>query len=177
MTTLSQRITDHTLLLMLYFINILAWALSVNRQWILALSLIGLGGVWSPLLAQTTDSAHPLVTLWVDKHPLTIEIAQTAAQREQGLMHRQHLPAHQGMLFVFEREVRPCFWMKNTYIPLSIAFIDAQATIVEWTDMQPLDERLVCATQPVLMALEVNQGWFEAHQIPQQATISFEAPH
>lgn len=101
-----------------------------------------------------------IVELPVGGHIFTVELAQTAAQREQGLMFRQELPADSGMLFIFEESAPRAFWMRNTYIPLSIAYIDARGRILEIYDMKPLSEALVRSRSPAKYALEVNQGRF-----------------
>ena len=88
------------------------------------------------------------------------EIARTQEERQQGLMFRQNLPDGEGMLFIFERDEILSFWMRNTYIPLSIAFITYDGRIVDIKDMYPLDETSVTSSRSVRYALEVPQGWF-----------------
>jgi len=110
-------------------------------------------------------SNQALKTLQFGSVTLQIEVACTSAQQQQGLMNRRELPAEQGMLFVFEREQILSFWMKNTYIPLSIAYLDQNGVIVDIQDLQPLDETPRPAAKPAQYALEVNQGWFERHEI------------
>ncbi len=92
---------------------------------------------------------------------LKVKIADTNARKMQGLMGIHSLSNHQGMLFLFDKEDKHCFWMKNTYIPLSIAFLDNQKNIVDIQNMQPLDNNLHCPNQKIRYALEVNQGWFD----------------
>lgn len=96
--------------------------------------------------------------------PALAELAATPQSRAQGLMYRQQLPADQGMLFVFETAAS-CFWMRNTLVPLSIAFIDAQGLITRIAHMQPLSEAEHCPDQVLPYALEMNQGWFRRHGI------------
>ncbi len=106
------------------------------------------------------------------------EIADTDAKREKGLMGRTALAEDAGMLFVFDQEQRPAFWMKDTLIPLSIAYINARGSIVDIQDMQPLDETPHPPAEPAKYALEVNQGFFRNNsvevgnkvQLPSQAT-------
>ena len=133
-----------------------------------SLSLM-LASVLMPATSQaaTTESAPQLPTqlLRLGNSTLEVEIAATNQSRQRGLMHRHVMAEERGMLFVFEQAERLCFWMRNTYIPLSIAYLDKDATIIEIFDMQALDERSVCSTAPAQFALEVNQGWFERHQI------------
>ena len=91
---------------------------------------------------------------------LTVELARTGAERGRGLMLREHLPEDAGMLFVFPGDTRGGFWMKDTLIPLSIAFIAVDGTIQEIRDMEPLSTILHQPREPYQYALEVNQGWF-----------------
>jgi len=88
------------------------------------------------------------------------EIAQTQEERNQGLMYRKKLPDGEGMLFVFERDEVLSFWMKNTLLPLSIAFIASDGRIIDIKDMYPHDENSVFSSRSVRYALEVPQGWF-----------------
>ena len=89
-----------------------------------------------------------------------VEIAVTQEERSKGLMYRRNLPDGEGMLFVFERDEVLSFWMKNTYIPLSIAFIANDGRIIDIKDMYPHDETSVHSSRSVRYALEVPQGWF-----------------
>ncbi|MDR0291149.1 MAG: DUF192 domain-containing protein [Treponema sp.] len=91
---------------------------------------------------------------------IAVEIARTDEERSQGLMHRKELPDGKGMIFVFDRDQQYSFWMKNTIIPLSIAFITSDGRITEIMDMQPLDLNSVRSSRSVRYALEVPQGWF-----------------
>ena len=91
---------------------------------------------------------------------IKVEIARTDEERARGLMYRDKLPDGKGMLFVFEYDQQLSFWMKNTYIPLSIAFIASDGRIIDIKDMQPLDLSSVQSSRPVRYALEVPRGWF-----------------
>ncbi|WP_374364074.1 DUF192 domain-containing protein [Piscinibacter sp.] len=93
-------------------------------------------------------------------HLINAEVASTQEQRAIGLMNRPAMPANDGMLFVFERPGEQCFWMKNTLLPLSIAFLDEDGTIVNIADMKPQTLDSHCSAKPVRFALEMNQGWF-----------------
>jgi uncharacterized membrane protein (UPF0127 family) len=98
--------------------------------------------------------------------PLEVELADTEAKKERGLMFRKSLPENSGMLFVFDPPAPATFWMKNTRIPLSIAFVDNQGRILEVRSMQPLDETFISSiSNAVAYALEVNAGWFERHGV------------
>ena len=88
------------------------------------------------------------------------EIARTQEERNRGLMFRKELPDGEGMLFIYERDEVLSFWMKNTGVPLSIAFITSDGRIVEVKDMYPYDENSVLSSRSVRYALEVPQGWF-----------------
>ena len=117
----------------------------------------------APALAQ--HPPLPTVELGAGMHLIRAEIAATDATRSLGLMHRTSLAANGGMLFVFDAPGAYCMWMKNTPLPLSVAFIDAAGAIVNIEDMQPHTERSHCAARPVTYALEMRQGWFAARGI------------
>ncbi|PIF09323.1 DUF192 domain-containing protein [Janthinobacterium sp. 13] len=107
------------------------------------------------------------VQLSAGMHLIQAEVAATEEQREQGLMYREKMPANAGMLFVFGNPSTQCMWMKNTPLPLSVAFIDAGGKIVNIEDMQPhtLDSHCSTKTVPVRYALEMNLGWFKQRNI------------
>jgi len=89
------------------------------------------------------------------------EVASTPAQRELGLMNRKELGTNQGMMFIFDRAAGVCMWMKNTLIPLSVAFLDSNGVILNVEEMLPQTETNHCATKPALYALEMNAEWFK----------------
>ncbi len=111
------------------------------------------------------DAKLPTTTLRVGSHPLKVEVASNEEQRSTGLMFRKSLPRDEGMLFVFEDPGYYAMWMKNTLIPLSVAFVDREGVILNIADMQPrtLDSHL--ANGPALYAIETNKGWFESHKV------------
>lgn len=119
------------------------------------------------LLALACAQSGPTTTrsITVDGHDLTVEVADSTEERAMGLMYRDSLPAEQGMLFVYSDTRVRSFWMKNTRIPLSIAFIDRAGTIVHIADMRPLDETPVSSVTEVPYALEMNQGWFTRNDV------------
>lgn len=121
------------------------------------------------LLAAVLVAALPacadLVPLKIGVRSLTVEVADTPAEREYGLMKRASMPENQGMLFVFPADSRQCMWMKDTLIPLSVAFIDAQGQIVNIADMEPLSRQIHCSDKPVRYALEMNLGWFQRRAV------------
>ena len=102
---------------------------------------------------------------------VTAEIAQTPRERAKGLMGRQSLPPNHGMLFVFDSPATQCMWMRNTFIPLSVAFIDDRGRIVNIEDMKPRTEISHCSQQPVRFALEMERGWFSQRGLGPGATL------
>jgi uncharacterized membrane protein (UPF0127 family) len=106
-------------------------------------------------------------------HLIKAEVAASDAQRQQGLMFRQQMANNAGMVFVFDRPATQCMWMKNTLLPLSVAFIDAEGKIVNIEDMQPqtLDNHCSKKAVPVKYALEMNLGWFRKNNIKPGTTI------
>jgi uncharacterized protein len=100
------------------------------------------------------------VTMKIKGHSLIVELARSSEERQTGLMNRSEMDENRGMLFVFEDETPRSFWMKNTLIPLSIAYIDREGTIINIKDMEALDETPVPSAGPAMYALEVNQGKF-----------------
>jgi len=100
------------------------------------------------------------VTLSINGRPLVVEVAFTEKQREKGLMFRKQLPWNEGMLFVFEEENYLSFWMKNTTIPLSIAFVDKQGKVTDIFIMEPNSLKPVTSSQPCMYAIEANRGFF-----------------
>jgi len=105
------------------------------------------------------------IPLYIGQKEIWVEVAKTPEERSYGLMGRKNLGKDEGMLFIFETEDRHGFWMKNTFIPLSIAFIDKNGRIVWITDMKPLTLDSHVPPQPVLYALEMNKGWFSSRGI------------
>jgi uncharacterized membrane protein (UPF0127 family) len=105
------------------------------------------------------------VVLTIDKHKITAEVANTDATRSTGLMHRRMLPENRGMLFVFSDVAIHAMWMMNTHVPLSVAFIDSEGTIINIADMQPHTQTSHPAARPAKYALEVNQSWFKTRGI------------
>ena len=118
--------------------------------------------LWASLAA-AQDSAQtqlPRIKLQAGMYQIDAQVAQTPEQRSTGLMFRSDMPAHEGMLFVFEQPATQCFWMKNTLIPLTAAFVSDDGTIVNLADMKPQTTDSHCSTKPVRFVLEMNQGWF-----------------
>jgi len=110
--------------------------------------------------AQDGPQKLPQVRLNAGIHNINAEVASTPQQREIGLMFRSSMPASDGMLFVFEQPGQQCFWMKNTLIPLSVAFIGDDGSVVNVDDMKPQTLESHCSARPVRFVLEMNEGWF-----------------
>jgi uncharacterized protein len=111
-------------------------------------------------LAQDGPQKLPTIRLNAGMHLIQAEVAQTPDQRSTGLMFRSAMGANEGMLFVFEAASEQCFWMKNTLLPLSIAFIADDGSVVNLDAMKPLTLDGHCSKQPVRFVLEMNDGWF-----------------
>ena len=107
----------------------------------------------------------PQTVLAIGSHKLTAEVANTDATRSTGLMHRRMLPEDRGMLFIFPDVAMHGMWMMNTYVPLSVAFMDAKGVIINIADMKPLTQDSHMAARPAKYALEMNQGWFKKRGI------------
>ena len=110
--------------------------------------------------AQERAQKLPAIRLNAGIHNIQAEVAQTDVQRQIGLMNRPSMPANAGMLFVFDQPATQCFWMKNTLMPLSIAFVADDGTLVNIDEMKPQTLDSHCSTKPVRFVLEMNQGWF-----------------
>jgi len=122
--------------------------------------------------AAVAEDSLPTVALTTGLYVIQAEVADTPATRTRGLMYRKSMPANRGMLFMFPYSERQCFWMKNTLIPLSIAFLDERGAIVNIVDMAPQTEDQHCSARPVRYALEMNQGWFAAKRIGPGAVVT-----
>ncbi len=114
----------------------------------------------------------PTVQLSTGMHLIRAEVADSMGTRMEGLMHRKSMPQGSGMVFVFEENAPHCMWMKNTLIPLSVAFIDESGAIINIADMQPHSEQSHCAARPARYALEMNKGWFAQRGIRPGARLS-----
>jgi uncharacterized membrane protein (UPF0127 family) len=110
--------------------------------------------------AQEAQMNLPRVRLTAGMHVIDAQVASTPDQRMTGLMFRQEMPQHEGMLFVFDYPTQQCFWMKNTLLPLSVAFVADDGTIVNIDEMAPQTLDSHCSTRPVKYVLEMNKGWF-----------------
>jgi uncharacterized membrane protein (UPF0127 family) len=141
--------------------NVAGWLRAGLRTWVLLATGLALN-VW----AQTGPQLQlPRTKLNAGMHVLDVQLAQTPEQRQIGLMWRKEMPQHEGMLFVFEQAAQQCFWMRNTLIPLSAAFLAEDGTIVNIADMKPQSDDSHCSDKPVRFVLEMNVGWFTKRQI------------
>jgi uncharacterized membrane protein (UPF0127 family) len=113
-----------------------------------------------PGWAQTSAQSLPTLTLNAGIHNITAELAQTEEQRATGLMYREAMQPNHGMLFAFDQAGQQCFWMKNTLLPLDVAFVGDDGTIVNVDRMKPQTLDPHCSTKPVRFVLEMNEGWF-----------------
>lgn len=107
----------------------------------------------------------PRMTLNAGMHLIQAQVAQDFEQRQIGLMWRKEMPQNEGMLFVFEQAAVQCFWMRNTLLPLTAAFVADDGTIVNLADMKPQSDDSHCSKKPVRFVLEMNQGWFAKRNI------------
>lgn len=130
-----------------------------------------LAAVLLPVAAHAQQDGLPVTSLTAGMYAIQAEVASTPEARQQGLMYRKTMPAGNGMLFVFEEKAGHCFWMKNTELPLSIAFLADDGTIVNIEDMQPHSESNHCPKAAVRYALEMNKGWFAQKGIKAGAKI------
>lgn len=109
--------------------------------------------------------ADPLLKLNLGTGSLDVEVAANQSERSKGLMRRSSMAESRGMLFVYPSPAYFCMWMKNTLIPLSVAFIDGQGQVINVADMTPHSETNHCTQRNAMYALEVNQGWFGRHGV------------
>lgn len=120
----------------------------------------------SPVAAQQIPQPRlPTVQLGAGIHNIVAEVASTPEQRQIGMMMRTQMAQHEGMLFVFEAPAKQCFWMRNTLLPLSIAFVADDGRIVNLSEMQPRSDDSHCSAKPVRYVLEMNRGWFDRRGI------------
>ena len=133
-----------------------------------------------PALTQERAQINlPRARIQAGMYQIDAQLAATPTQREIGLMFRSKMPQHEGMLFVFDQASEQCFWMKNTILPLTAAFVADDGTIVNLADMNPQTTDSHCSAKPVRFVLEMNQGWFSKKAIQAGYKLSgkpFDAP-
>jgi uncharacterized membrane protein (UPF0127 family) len=138
----------------------------MNRPTLLSIKLALTGlAVASTLAFAQQAQKFPAIQVTAGIHVIRAEVAATESDRRQGLMFREKMGQNEGMVFLFEGPAQICMWMKNTLIPLSVAFLDADGKIINIEDMQPHSTESHCAKKPALYALEMNQGWFKQKNI------------
>jgi len=127
----------------------------------------GLAMVLACTLASAQDAPQqlPAIRLSTGMHVLQVQLAQTPEQQQIGLMFRKTMGTNEGMLFVFDEPRQQCFWMKNTLLPLSVAFIADDGSVVNLDNMKPQTLDSHCSTKPVRFVLEMNVGWFDKRGI------------
>jgi uncharacterized membrane protein (UPF0127 family) len=126
--------------------------------------------------ADSSPVANPLSfkKITVGKTPLRVEVADTLAKQERGLMFRQSMPENEGMLFVYKEPQEMSFWMRNTFIPLDIAFVGADGIILNIHQAKPLDESILYRSAGAAKyVIETNQGWFSRHGIRPGDKVTF----
>jgi len=133
--------------------------------------LAALLGAVAPARAQTSPPPLPRLELSIEMRAIHAEVADTVAARTQGLMYRTSLAPNSGMLFVYEQPAMECMWMKNTLVPLSVAFMDGRGVIINIEKMQPQTEDSHCTARPASYALEMEQGWFARNGIRPGAVL------
>jgi uncharacterized membrane protein (UPF0127 family) len=137
-----------------------------RSEWVIVIFLL----LWISIAHSQT---LPKVPIYIKEREIWVEVAKTPGERAHGLMGRKHLGKNEGMLFIFETEDYHGFWMKDTLISLSIAFIDKDGRIVGITDMEPLTLKSHIPPQPILYALEMKSGWFSANGIKVGDVVRF----
>ncbi len=136
------------------------------------LAALALSSLMAAATAQDVPQALPSITLQAGMHNIRAAVAKTPQQRQIGLMFRRAMAQHEGMLFIFDEASPQCFWMKNTPLPLTIAFLADDGTVVNLADMQPQALDTHCSAKPVRFVLEMHQGWFAKRGLKAGAKIS-----
>jgi uncharacterized membrane protein (UPF0127 family) len=129
------------------------------------------GMLLTALPGQAQQAQLPLLELFAGMHRIEAEVAATSDSRQVGMMQRTIMPPQRGMLFVFTEVNKHCMWMRNTLLPLSVAFLDEKGRIINVEDMQPGTENNHCAARPARYALEMNLGWFKSRGLGQGFAI------
>lgn len=125
-------------------------------------ALLALFCLACPLPAPAQQAQLPMVELFAGMHRIEAEVAAHPESRQIGLMQRSFMAPQRGMLFVFPDLAKHCMWMRNTLLPLSVAFLDEKGVVINIEDMQPKTEVNHCAARPARYALEMNLGWFRS---------------
>jgi uncharacterized membrane protein (UPF0127 family) len=123
--------------------------------------------------AAMAASAAERVTIDANGHRILAEVADTPDARDRGLMFRTAMPADHGMLFVYPNDARHCMWMRNTYVPLSVAFLDEHGRVINTDEMVPRTDTSHCAAGPARFVLEMPAGWFLQHGVGGGTRLDF----
>jgi uncharacterized membrane protein (UPF0127 family) len=123
--------------------------------------------------AAMAASAAERVTIDANGHRILAEVADTPDTRDLGLMFRTAMPADHGMLFVYPNDARHCMWMRNTYVPLSVAFLDEHGRVINTDEMVPRTDTSHCAAGPARFVLEMPAGWFLQHGVGGGTRLDF----
>ena len=146
---------------------------SAQRRLLLVVSIaVSIAASATSAVAQDAPTEFRVIPLSAGIHVIRAEVAAEDAERERGLMFRQQLGPSQGMVFLFDRPATQCMWMRNTLIPLSVAFIDNDGRVLNVEEMAAQTDDNHCAAGPARYALEMNKGWFAKHGIVAGAKIS-----
>ena len=142
---------------------------------LLACSVAISAALLAPAHAQQEPQTNlPRTKLSIGLYTIDAQIAQAPVERQVGLMFRKEMPQAEGMIFVFEQPATQCFWMRNTLLPLTAAFVAEDGRIVNLADMKPQTDDSHCSEEPVKYVLEMNQGWFKKKNIKKGAKITGE---
>lgn len=136
---------------------------------LLAICLVPSAAAWSQEEPQMNLQR---VRIGAGMYQIDAQVAMTPTEQQTGLMYRKEMPQQEGMLFVFEQQSPQCFWMKNTLLPLTAAFVADDGRIVNLVDMKPLTLESHCSDEPVRFVLEMNQGWFAKKNIKKGAKLT-----
>ncbi|OUM01833.1 DUF192 domain-containing protein [Variovorax sp. JS1663] len=138
------------------------------------LALLALSASLACAHAQEPQTQLPRVKLTAGMYQIDAQVAQTPEQHQIGLMFRKEMPQTEGMIFVFGQPATQCFWMRNTLLPLTAAFVADDGRIVNLADMKPMTDDSHCSEEPVRFVLEMNQGWFTRKNIKKGAKLGGE---
>jgi uncharacterized membrane protein (UPF0127 family) len=140
--------------------SLAAHNMRMNIRPVLLALVVALAPALQTASAQEAQTNLPRVKLQAGMYQIDAQVAQAPDERTIGLMFRKEMPQQEGMLFVFEQPSKQCFWMMNTLLPLTAAFIADDGTVVNLADMKPQTTNSHCSAKPVRYVLEMNQGWF-----------------
>ena len=143
-------------------------------SWLVAIALAPLGTPLQAVAQQGPQLDLERIKISAGMHLITAQVAATPEQRQIGLMLRTDMPQQEGMIFLFEQSSQQCFWMKNTLLPLTAAFVADDGRIVNLVDMKPQTLDAHCSQEPVRYVLEMNQGWFAKKGIKSGSKLTSE---